>query len=338
MSGKKRKRLAPSATPWDGKADDELSPAEALVAASHRSMYEFRHSAFEGDAAFFNSYARDACPWCGSGSVIRFGIDKTGLQRYRCKTCSKTFTPATGTIFDDRKLPLSAWADFLVQVFSYESSNAMTREDRRSITTVPYWMAKLFSVLDGIQDGVVLSGRVQIDETYYPVPVAQAIAVDGKKLRGLSRNKLCIGVGCDSGGRSLFDWEGYGKTSGAKTWGAFGGHVEVGSTLAHDMEKGHRRLVRDLSLVSEEYSSKELARLPDKENPLRDVNRLCFLLKGFLDSHSGFDRADLPGYLNVFHVMMNDPADKMEKAAMVLDRAMSCPKTLRFREFYRRNP
>ncbi len=28
----------------------------------------------------------------------------------------------------------------------------------------------------------------------------------------------------------------------------------------------------------------------------------------------------------------------MEKAAMVLDRAMSSPKTLRYREFYSKNP
>ena len=36
--------------------------------------------------------------------------------------------------------------------------------------------------------------------------------------------------------------------------------------------------------------------------------------------------------------MMNDPVDKMEKAAMVLDRAMRYPKTVRFREFYNVKP
>jgi len=31
---------------------------------------------------------------------------------------------------------------------------------------------------------------------------------------------------------------------------------------------------------------------------------------------------------------MNEPKDKLEKVALVLDRAMRCPKTLSFRDFY----
>ena len=50
----------------------------------------------------------------------------------------------------------------------------MTREDRRSDTTHPYWMAKLFSVLSGIQDTTELSERVSVDETYWPVAAKDA--------------------------------------------------------------------------------------------------------------------------------------------------------------------
>lgn len=64
------------------------------------------------------------------------------------------------------------------------------------------------------------------------------------------------------------------------------------------------------------------------------MNRLCFLLKLFLDAHSGFDRDDVGGYLDVFWVMMNPPAEKMAKAAFVLDRAMRVPAKVTFREFY----
>ncbi len=90
-------------------------------------------------------------------------------------------------------------------------------------------------------------------------------------------------------------------------------------------------------LADERYDSREIKRLPDRENPLRDVNRLCFLLRLFLDSHNGFDRSRIGGYLDLFSVMMNPPRERMEKAAMVLDRAMSSPKTL-YREFYSKNP
>ena len=34
-----------------------------------------------------------------SGNIIKYGRTAKGLQRYRCKTCGKTFSENTGTIF-----------------------------------------------------------------------------------------------------------------------------------------------------------------------------------------------------------------------------------------------
>lgn len=335
MSGKKRKHRAPSATPWDGVDESLLSPSEALVAAAHRSMYGFRHEAFAGDVEFFNAYVRDACPLCGSGRVVRNGTRRDGTQKYACRSCNGSFTPATGTIFDNAKLPVTAWADFILQALSYESVAAMTREDRRADTTPPYWMAKLFAVLEGIQDDVVLSGTIWLDETYWPVAAKDAKRrPDGKLPRGLSRNQICIGAAIDDSGRVYAAREGFGKTGKRKTWDAFGGHIAKGSTLVHDMEDAHEVLVSRLDLRSERHNSRLLKGVPDKLNPLDPVNRVHFLLKRFLRSHSGFDRDDMQGYLDLFSVAVNAPEDKLEKVAMVLDRAMRCPKTLRFRDFY----
>ncbi|MCQ5071889.1 hypothetical protein, partial [Adlercreutzia sp. DFI.6.23] len=75
---------------------------------------------------------------------------------------------------------------------------------------------------------------------------------DGSKVPGgFSKGKHCIGIGCDGSGASVFADEGLGKTSGTRTLAAFGGHVARGSTLVHDMENGHNRLVRELGLRGE---------------------------------------------------------------------------------------
>jgi hypothetical protein len=318
---------------------EAITPAQALVAAGHRSIYGFRHEMFSGDADFFNGYRRDACPRCNGGNVARAGFDRSGVQRCRCDDCRRTFTPMTGTIFEDHKLPLPAWSDFVLQTLSFESMSAMTREDRRADTTPPYWMAKLFAVLEGVQSGTVLTGKAWIDETFWPVAAKDAVRrSDGKLPRGLSKNQICIGVGVDESGRSLFIREGFGKTSKKRTWAAFGPHIAPGTTLIHDMEKAHGVLVEKLSLTSEVYNARLLKGIPDKLNPLQPVNRLCFLLKRFLGAHSGFNRNDMQGYLDLFSVAMNPPEDKLEKVANVLDRAMRCPKTIRFREFYGKKP
>ncbi|MFR2950850.1 MAG: transposase [Collinsella intestinalis] len=341
MSGEeKRRRPAPSATPWDGAGDGELSPAERIVRDCHRDMYRYRHAGagLVGEADFFNGYDRDACPRCGSPAIEGNGRDANGVRRWRCLSCGRAFNPATGTVFDGRKLPVADWTEFLLEVFSYGSLGA-ARSGRRSATTPPYWLAKLLAVLEGA--GGRRPGRPGGDRRDDVPAAAGEPAEDARRLQGpggFSKGKHCIGIGCDGSGASVFADEGLGKTSGARTLAAFGGHVARGSTLVHDMENGHNRLVRELGLRSERHNSKLIKRLPDPENPLAAVNRLCYLLRLFLDSHTGFDRTRLGGYLDLFWVMMNPPRDKMEKAAFVLDRAMRNPKTLRYRDFYARSP
>ena len=157
-----------------------------------------------------------------------------------CSACKKSFFPQTGTIFEDRKLPLSVCFDFLLQVFSCDSFASMSREERRSDATLPYWMGKLFAVLEGVQEGIMLSDRVWIDETYWPLTAKDAVR---KLLWGLSANQMCIGAGVDDSVTSIYLHEGFGKTSKAKTRATFGVRIERGSTLLHDME--------DLGLSSE---------------------------------------------------------------------------------------
>ena len=44
------------------------------------------------------------CPWCLSPSVIAHGKAKSGWRRMRCKSCGKTFSDTTETIFQSRKM------------------------------------------------------------------------------------------------------------------------------------------------------------------------------------------------------------------------------------------
>lgn len=334
MSGKPKGRRAASATPWDDIPETDSTPAQSMVAASHGSMYAFRRRPFEGDAAFFNGRPRSERPFCG-GDLRKNGFGRSGMQRHRCVSCNRTSTPVTGAIFDGARLPAPAWADFLPQTFSYASTNLTTREGGRSGTTLPYWMAKLSSVLGGVQGDVVLAGDVRIDGTY----VSEAAGKlwhrpDGRLPRGLSRNKVRIGAGADERGRPIYVLEGKGMTTTARARDAFGGRIAPGSHLAHDMEAAHSELIKELDPKSEARDGTALMGAPDELDPLDPVNEMRFLLKSFLRAHSGFDRSGLQGHPDLFHVIANEPFDRMEKAAMVLDGAMAFPKTLRFRDFY----
>ena len=79
-------------------------------------------------------------------------------------------------------------------MFEFHCINSTAYDNRNSPTTGKYWLIKAFEVLKGIQDDVVLDGTVYLDETYFTKVRSKLVTKDGKKLRGISRNKIGVGV------------------------------------------------------------------------------------------------------------------------------------------------
>ena len=126
--------------------------------------------------------------------------------------------------------------------------------------------------------------------------------------------------------------EGFGKPSQKRSYDTFQNHIKSGSTLIHDKETTHRKLVEELNLNSICYSSKEMKGLADSENPLNPVNRIHCLLKIFLNAHSGFSRDDLQNYLNLYSFVINPPHDHLEKVEKIIKMAFENPKSLKYQE------
>ena len=71
--------------------------------------------------------------------------------------------------------------------------------------------------------------------------------------------------------------------------------------------------------------------MADSENPLDPVNRTHALLKMFLNAHSGFNRADLQGYLDLYAFVVNPPVEPLKKVDLFINLVFQNPKSLRFR-------
>jgi len=331
FSEKSRKK-----TPWEGVAD--LTATQSFLKGHYSANYSERHLKIEDcdEADMINSYPPVKCPFCGSLNFKKSGHTRSAVQRYIC-VCGKTFLPTTGTIFDEHRISISEWTDYCLNLFHHVSITADSWTNRNAFKTSRYWLQKLFLTLEGVQENTVLSGKVWFDETFYSVRAEDIVRKDnGDKLKGLSTNQLCIGVATDRK-RSVLLLEGTGKPSQKRTLEAFENHIEPGSILIHDGDNSHNRLIKKLSLTSEAYLSKSLKGLPDNENPMNPVNRVHAILKNFLNSHSGFKREDMQGYLNLFAFVTNPPAELLEKVELVINLGFQNPKLLRYRDFYRSN-
>lgn len=230
--------------------------------------------------------------------------------------------------------PLSEWTQYLLNLFQFVSISAGSWNNKNAFQTSDYWLKKVFLILDGYQSDIMLAEKVWLDETFYSVVMKDRERdANGNFLRGLSRNQICIGVATDKKQTICFV-EGRGKPSQGRSYSTFSAHITPGSILIHDQENTHKKLVESLHLQSKEYNSKLIKELPDKENPLYPINHVHFLLKAFLNSHSGFDRSDLEGYLNLFSFIMNPPNEHLEKVAKIFEMGFKNPKTLRYRDVF----
>ena len=318
-------------TPWDELS--ELTPTQRFIQMKHQEYYEQRHPRPKetNEAEMINSYKPEKSPCCDSEKFIRIGYDKNGIQRYKCE-CGKKFRPTTGTIFDSRKISVSEWIEFCLNIFRYVSLNADSWNNRNAVSTSKYWLEKLFMILEKSQNKIVLSETVWLDETYYSIMMRDREHDNqGNLLRGLSRNQICIGVATDKK-HTVCIMEGYGKPSQRRSFQAFKEHIEPGSVLIHDKENTHKMLIEKLSLKSVCYASRDMKGLADSENPLDPVNRIHCLLKMFLNAHSGFSRDDLQNYLNLYAFVINPPEDHLEKVEEIIKTAFENPKSLRYRE------
>lgn len=334
--GKTLDRKSRRKTPWEDVA--ELTATQKFLKEQYEMHYADRHRKVSesGERELINSYTPVRCPYCEGVDFNKRGLTASGIQRYLC-ACKKAFIPTTGTIFDDHKLSIGEWIEYCLNLFRHVSINADSWNNKNAFTTSRYWLQKLFLTLEGVQDCIVLSGMVWLDETYYTVRSEDIVYnADGSKPRGLSKNQIRIGVATDKV-NTVFLVEGRGKPSQKSTWKTFGNRIAPQSTLVHDKEKAHKKLVQGLALNSIRYASRDLKGLLDKDNPLYPVNRAHAIMKMFLNAHSGFNRDDLQGYLDLFSLVTNPPEEPLEKVEKVIVSAFSHPKILRYRDFYNAN-
>ncbi len=134
------------------------------------------------------------CPRCGThGSTIRHGKTMDGKQRYFCKSCHKSFiaenSPLKGLQHSDH-----TFKKFIGYMIDDVPLEVIARNLDINIKTTHYYRYLIFNSLKTYQDEFRLSGTILIDETFISIKEKQykIIRPDGKNIRGLSRNQLCI--------------------------------------------------------------------------------------------------------------------------------------------------
>ena len=305
-----------------------------LISATVHEWYDAKHkSSSVEEVMLINSVEITFCRCCGSVKIISYGKYRNGIKRYFCNDCQHSFSALTGTIFEDRKIPISEWIEYLIHLFEFHSITTSARDNRNAYSTGRYWLLKVFAVLEDFQKDIILEGNVYLDETFFSVVESKKKHKEnGKEYRGISRNKLCIAAAYDEAGHILLMYENTSKPSSKSTWKTLGTHIRPGSHLIHDGERSHSVLIEKLNLTHDIFSSNELKKLPDDENPLDPINEIHSLAKRFMRSHGGFNRDNLQDWMNLISFILSAPKDRYEKIDLFINMALNSPRVVKYRD------
>lgn len=235
------------------------------------------------------------CPKCKSDKYIRFGLNNKGEQRYQCKKCKTIYTLMSSSIFNSIKKDLPTFYNFIV-LLTYKVPLDMANEILCiSRPTALLWRHKIFETVNDYQETTKLRGRVWIDEIFVDDP---ALLLLNGPIMGLSRNKICVAVGIDVYKNVVAKIVGHGKPSKEEIYEAFKDIIIEGSTLVHDADKAHDKLINELNL-KEDLNKSYLHDKQTVENMLL-INSLCSWIKRFIYRYVGMKVKNLQRYLNWF--------------------------------------
>lgn len=236
-----------------------------------------------------------SCPHCGAAASSRDGV------RYRCGGCRRRVSVTAGTIFDKTRTPLTVWFEAAWLMATGKSGVSAAYLHRvlpiSSYQTAWAMLARLRAVMSGA-DGGLLSGRVEVDETFVggPRPGKAGRGADGKVLvvgaieiaaHGWGRARLAVAADASAGSLRAF----------------IRAHVAVGSTVVTDAWKGYPPA---LSGYTHEPLNVSASGRPAHES-LPAVHRLFALVKRTLEgTYQGATGVDhLDEYLGEFVFRFN---------------------------------
>ncbi|WP_130810522.1 IS1 family transposase [Olsenella sp. Marseille-P4559] len=90
-----------------------LQRPQRLGIAEERELLERLKALMAGEmAGSALAGSPERCPGCGSSDSFRKGRDSHGLQRWKCRSCGRTFSARTGSVLAMSRLSAATWAAY----------------------------------------------------------------------------------------------------------------------------------------------------------------------------------------------------------------------------------
>ena len=260
------------------------------------------------------------CRKCNSKQGIsKYGKDRKGNQRYRCKACGTFFSDTSFSTVSHSHCDIAVWRKYiecLLQGYSLEKCGYICGISTR---TAFFWRHKILSTLQQDQSERVLSGIVELDEAFFGISykgnhkksknfiMPRAPFKRGTDSRAQTGSRACVMCALERNGQFYAEVLGKGQPTVPMLKHAFDTRITDDSIVLSDKALGARRYFEKVNSVQHIVLS-AVADPTKKAGPpevrgvfhIQNVNNMHSRLRKFLRQYNGVSTKYLNHYVNLF--------------------------------------
>lgn len=250
------------------------------------------------------------CPYCESRKVYKHGI-VSSLQRYRCRSCRKTFNALTGTPLS-RLRKKELWLKYFDLMMESRTLRYIEKKLGIDKKTAFLWRHR-FTINLVRNLPKKLTGIVEIDETYFRFSQKGCKKMvrkphkrgGGYSKRGLSKDQVCVLAACNRSGKDFETIAGLGTATGQLIEKKLKKIIAKDSVVVTDGLISYRYFCRRNDLTHEIVKNRTGLRIKGSYH-IQNVNNIHGRLKSWIIGvFKGVATKYLDHYLWWFHVLKN---------------------------------
>ena len=259
----------------------------------------------------------EICPRCYENHIIKYG-KRYDRQRFKYKKCGKVFDERTSSIISSTKLPLDKWYKYITLLVNKATIRECANELGISVKTSFFMRHRILDCLNIIIGKGFVSGIVESDETYFRVsykgnhskgtnfvlprkPHKRGGQKQGKssgdKLRGISNEKVCVGICIDRKGNVISEKLCTGRVKFSQLKDFFNNKIGEGSTLCVDSHYSYMKIPTVFNVTLKRIES---GKYKDGIYHIQHANSYHSRLKGWIRDFNGVATKYLQNYLTWF--------------------------------------
>ncbi|NRB38087.1 MAG: IS1595 family transposase [Pseudomonadales bacterium] len=275
---------------------------------NYSQLKQLRHSTdtqissnIVGQAISDREEAISVCPHCDSRKLNRWGMTKQGIQRFRCKSCSKTFNALSGTPLYRMRHP-EKWAKYTELMWNGVSLRAAAKELDINLRTSFRWR-HVFLKKPNSPECERLIGIIEADETFIPESFKGRKVTSRKprKRGGGNTDKVPVLMALDRAGdisHKVLE-----RDTQSELKAVLKPIIAPGSVLCTDGNLSYKGIAKDLGVDHKRLIAMDKKRVIDGIYHIQTLNNYMMRWKSWLVRFHGVGTGYLENYLSWFRFM-----------------------------------